>query len=77
MRAGTKSFSKLGICPEFCRDEVACIVDLVVRKLNLWNYFALGFGTMIGTGRVSAPFLYAERNQFKHADNATSSGSDR
>jgi amino acid permease len=22
------------------------------RKLNLWNYFALGFGSMIGTGWV-------------------------
>jgi hypothetical protein len=53
------------------------MVDLVVRKLNLWNYFALGFGTMIGTGWASAPFLYAKRNHFKHADNATSSGSDR
>lgn len=24
----------------------------LARKLNLWNYFALGFGTMIGTGWV-------------------------
>src|SRR5258708_39379573 len=24
----------------------------LARKLSLWNYFALGFGTMIGTGWV-------------------------
>src|SRR5260221_8810256 len=24
----------------------------LARRLNLWNYFALGFGTMIGTGWV-------------------------
>src|SRR5260221_11055468 len=25
---------------------------VLARRLNLWNYFALGFGTMIGTGWV-------------------------
>src|ERR1700739_1842768 len=24
----------------------------LARKLSLWNYFALGFGTMVGTGWV-------------------------
>lgn len=27
-------------------------MPVLARKLNLWNYFALGFGTMIGTGWV-------------------------
>ncbi len=27
-------------------------MNQLARKLNLWNYFALGFGTMIGTGWV-------------------------
>ena len=25
---------------------------ILARKLSLWNYFALGFGTMVGTGWV-------------------------
>ena len=24
----------------------------LARKLTLWNYFALGFGTMVGTGWI-------------------------